>query len=289
MRVVITGASGLIGRALTDRLTTGGHEVVPLRRPADWDPSTGAIDQAKLDGADAVVHLAGVGIAEHRWTPERKAAIRDSRTQGTTLVARTLAAMSDGPKVLVSASAIGWYGDTGEEAVDESAPAADDFLGRVVQEWEASAQPAIDAGVRVAFARSGVVLSSAGGALGAQLPFFRFGLGGRSGSGRQWLSWIDIDDEVSAVEHLLANDISGPVNLTSPEPARNAEFAKSLGRALHRPTTVIPMIGPRLLYGRELADSLLLVSQRVVPGVLESTGFHFVHPTLDEALAHLLR
>jgi uncharacterized protein (TIGR01777 family) len=289
MHVAITGASGLIGRALSAHLRAEGHTPVPLSRPDDWDPEHGTFDRSKLDGVDAVVHLAGVGIGDARWTDERKRAIRQSRTEGTRLVAETLASLDDGPRVLVSASAIGWYGDTGDRVVDESEPAATDFLGSVVQDWEQAAQPAVDAGLRVAFARSGVVLSPDGGALGTQLPFFKLGLGGRSGSGRQWLSWISIDDEVAALTFLLTHDVSGPVNLTAPQPARNAEFAKTLGAVLHRPTFVIPMVGPRLLYGRELADSLLLTSQRVRPAVLEAAGFEFAHPSLDGALEHLLR
>jgi uncharacterized protein (TIGR01777 family) len=289
MHVVITGASGLVGQALTERLVTSGHEVVALSRPGDWDPSAGTIDTTKLIGADAVVHLAGVGIADARWTDAQKQAIHDSRTNGTTLIAETLARLDDGPKVLISASAIGWYGETGDRAVDESEPAGTDFVASIASDWEASTQPAVAAGVRVVLARSGVVLSTKGGALAKQLPFFKFGLGGRSGSGRQWLSWISIDDEVAALEWLLDHDISGPVNLVAPEPVRNAEFATALGHALHRPTFVIPMIGPRALYGRGLADSLLLTSTRVEPKVLTDNGFTFAHPTLDGALSDLLR
>jgi hypothetical protein len=293
MRVVITGASGLIGHALTDRLTAGGHSVVALARPGDWDPAAGSIDTTKLVGADAVVHLAGVGIGDGRWTDEQKRAIRDSRTSGTTLIAETLAGLADqgedGPQVLISASAIGWYGETGDRVVDESEPAGTDFVASVASDWESSTLPAIDAGLRVVLARSGVVLSPKGGALAKQLPFFKFGLGGRSGTGQQWLSWISLDDEIAALEWLLTNDVSGPVNLVAPEPVRNSEFATALGHALHRPTFVIPMIGPRILFGRELADSLLLTSTRVEPKVLTDAGFTFAHPTLDGALSDLLR
>jgi hypothetical protein len=289
MHVVITGASGLVGQALTDRLTASGHTTAALSRPGDWDPDAGTIDTTKLVGADAVVHLAGVGIADSRWTDEQKRAIHDSRTQGTTLIAETLAGLDGGPRTLISASAIGWYGETGDRAVDESEPAGADFVASVASDWEASAQPAVAAGLRVVLIRSGVVLSTTGGAMAKQLPFFKVGLGGRSGSGRQWLSWISIDDEVAAIEWLLTGDIAGPVNLVAPEPVRNAEFATALGHALHRPTFVIPMIGPRVLYGRELADSLLLTSTRVVPKVLEDGGFTFTHPTLDGALSDLLR
>jgi len=289
MYVVITGASGLIGRALTERLVTSGHTVSALSRPADWDPSARTIDTAKLVGADAVVHLAGVGIADARWTDAQKRAIRESRTEGTSLIAETLAGLEGGPKVLISASAIGWYGETGDRTVDESEPAGTDFVASIASDWEASTQPAVAAGIRVVLARSGVVLSAQGGALAKQLPFFKFGLGGKSGSGRQWLSWISIDDEVGALEWLLEHDIAGPVNLVAPEPVRNADFATALGHALHRATFMIPMIGPRALYGRELADSLLLTSTRVEPKVLTDHGFTFAHPTLDGALSDLLR
>jgi uncharacterized protein (TIGR01777 family) len=289
MRVAITGASGLIGRTLVEHLAVTGHDPVPFSRPADWDPERRWMDEAKLAACEGVVHLAGVGIAEHRWTAEHKRAVRESRTVGTRLVAETLARLDDGPRVLVSGSAIGWYGDTGDREVAEGEPAGTDFLAGVVQDWEAAAQPAIDAGVRVAFARTSQVLSTDGGPLATQLPFFRFGLGGRVGSGRQWISWIAIDDEVAAIEWLLTHDISGPANLCAPNPVRNAEFAKALGRAVHRPTFVIPTFGPQLLYGRELVEVLLLISQRVRPSVLVGSGFEFRHPTLDGALAHLLR
>ena len=288
-RVVITGATGLIGATLTGHLDGRGFELVPLRRPADWDPARAMIDPDALRGADAVVHLAGLGIGDVRWTDAQKEAILRSRVDGTALIARTLAGMDDGPRVLVSASGIGYYGNRGDDVVTEADPAGDDFMAHVAMDWEAAAQPAIDAGVRVAFARSGQVLSAAGGSLAKQLPVFRLGLGGRFGSGRQWVSWISIDDEVAAIEWLLGHDVSGPVNLVSPQPVRNAEFAAALGRALHRPTFIIPMFGPRLLYGRELADSLLLTSQRVEPAVLLSSGFEFSTPGLDETLAHLLR
>jgi uncharacterized protein (TIGR01777 family) len=289
MRVVITGASGLIGTALSERLSGDGHEVVPLRRPDGWDPDAGTIDTNLLQAADAVVHLAGEGIGEKRWTDEQKARIRDSRTRGTRLIAETLAGLDGGPRVLLSGSAIGYYGDTGDTAVDETAPAGHDFLASVCVDWEAAAAPAVDAGLRVVWLRTGIVLSPRGGALARQLPFFRLGLGGRSGSGRQYQSWISLDDEVGAICHLLGrDDLSGPFNLTAPEPVTNGEFARTLGRVLRRPTTIIPMFGPRLLFGRELADSLLLASQRVLPAALESSGYAFRHAKLDAALRDLL-
>ncbi len=299
MDVAITGSTGLIGTRLVAALESDGHRVLPMVRPdssgvgsgahaIDWDPSSGTIDAGALEGLDAVVHLAGVGIADSRWTDEQKARIMGSRVDGTTLLASTLAGLDHPPKVLLSGSAIGYYGDHGSTIIDESTAAGDDFPARVCVRWEACAQPAIDAGLRVVFLRTGVVQSTEGGALAKQLPFFKFGLGGRSGSGKQYLSWISIDDEVRAITFLLGADVLGPVNLVAPEPVTNSEFASTLGSVLHRPTTIIPMIGPRVLYGRELADSLLLTSQRIVPDVLLKAGFEFDHPELRDALADLL-
>ncbi|MFN8050885.1 MAG: TIGR01777 family oxidoreductase [Acidimicrobiales bacterium] len=298
MDIAITGSSGLIGTRLVAALESEGHRVLRIvRRASDrptadeaiWDPSAGAIDATALEGLDAVVHLAGEGIAERRWTPEQKARISDSRSAGTTLIANTLASLTRPPRRLLSGSAIGIYGDTAARPTDESSPVGTGFLPDVCLAWEAAAQPAIDAGISTAFLRTGIVLSTDGGALAKQLPFFKAGLGGRSGSGRQYQSWIAIDDEIASIVWLLSSDITGPVNLTAPNPVTNAEFAKALGAALHRPTTVIPMIGPRLLYGRELADTLLLESQRILPAKLESGGYQFRFPELDAALAHVLR
>lgn len=299
MNIAITGSSGLIGSALTDGLRAQGHRVLrvvrrrsehPASDEALWDPETGTIDAAALEGIDAVVHLAGEGIGEKRWTPGQKDRIRTSRTRGTALLASTLAALDRPPKRLLSGSAIGIYGDTGQRATDETGRVGTGFLPDLCVEWEAAAAPASDAGITTAFLRTGVVLSAKGGALAKQLLPFKLGLGGRSGSGRQFLSWITIDDHVAATSWLIGDGtaIAGPVNLTAPEPVTNGQFAKALGRALHRPTSVIPMFGPRLLLGRELADTLLLESQRIVPGVLEREGFTFAHPRLDEALAHVL-
>jgi hypothetical protein len=299
VEIAVTGASGLVGSALVPRLQGAGHRVAALVRgeghppppgctPITWDPTEGTIDVAALEGVDAVVHLAGEGIAEKRWTPDQKARILQSRVKGTALVARTLAALQRPPSVLLSASAIGFYGDTGDVPTDEAGPPGDDFPAEVCRQWEQETHPAEKAGIRVAHLRTGIVLSADGGALAKQLLPFRLGLGGRAGSGRQWMSWIHIADEVGAIEHLLTAEVSGPVNLTSPRPVTNAEFTKALGRALHRPTTVLPMAGPRLLYGRELADSLLLTSQRIVPAVLERSGYAFAHPDLDGALSDLL-
>lgn len=297
MDIAITGSTGLIGTALVESLVADGHRVLRLVRPgseavggdtAGWDPAAGTIDAEALAGLDAVVHLAGVGIADKRWTDEQKGRILSSRTAGTTLVASAVAGLDRPPPVLLSASGIGYYGDRGDELVDESTGPGDDFPARVCVEWEASAAAAVDAGIRVAFLRTGIVQSTRGGALAKQLPFFRLGLGGRVGSGRQYVSWISIRDEVRAIRHLLTAEVSGPVNLVAPQPVTNAEYTTTLGRVLHRPTTILPITGPRLLYGRELADSLLLTSQRVTPGVLVGSGFVFDQPELEGALRDLL-
>jgi uncharacterized protein (TIGR01777 family) len=292
VKVAVTGASGLIGTALTASLAADGHEVVRLVRTGGggpgtvrWDPRTGTIDAAGLAGIDAAVHLAGAGIADHRWTDAYKRKLVESRVEGTGLLARTLAGLEPRPRVLISASGIDYYGDRGDDIVDETAPKGTGFLSDLCQQWEAAADPAGAAGIRVAHTRSGMVLSSRGGALRKQLPLFKLGLGGRFGHGRQWQSWIAIDDEVGAIVHLLTADVAGPVNLTSPQPVTNAEFTKTLGAVLHRPTVVpVPSFGPKLLVGSELAEVLLFESKRVVPRVLEASGFRFRYPTLDAAL-----
>jgi uncharacterized protein len=299
MRVAVTGSTGLIGSRLVNGLLDDGHEVLALVRPESdepvpgvtpvgWAPREGSIDGAALEGLDAVVHLAGVGIADSRWTTEQKARILDSRVRGTELLARTLAELDEPPKALLSGSAVGYYGDTGDRITDESGPRGDDFPARVCLAWEEAARPAVDAGLRVAFLRTGIVQATEGGALAKQLPFFKLGLGGRAGSGRQYLSWVTIDDEVRAIRFLISSDLAGPVNLVAPEPVTNAEYTRTLGRVLGRPTTILPMAGPRLLYGKELADSLLLTSQRVVPGALMDAGFEFRQPELEGALRSLL-
>lgn len=297
MDIAITGSTGTIGEALVAALRSEGHRVLRLVRPAStsaggdtaaWDPATGTIDAGALEGLDAVVHLAGVGIADSRWTDEQKERILSSRTAGTTLLAETLAGLSSPPAALLSGSAIGYYGDHGDSEIDETVGPGDDFPASVCVQWEQCAQAAVDAGIRVAFLRTGIVQSTEGGALAKQLPFFKLGLGGKVGSGRQWISWISIDDEVRAIRFLVDHDISGPVNLVAPGPVTNAEYTKTLGGVLRRPTTILPITGPRLLYGRELADSLLLTSQRVVPSVLTDAGFEFTHPDLRGALEDLL-
>jgi len=297
LRIAITGASGLIGSALSASLRADGHRVVPLVRRAvradesavQWDPAAGTIDASALEGIDGVVHLAGAGIGDHRWNDSYKREVLESRTRGTELLARTLAGLDAPPPVLVSGSAIGIYGDTGDESVDESAPHARDFLASVCTQWEASAAPAVEAGIRVPFLRTGIVLSPDGGALAKLLPLFKLGAGGRMGSGRQWWSWISLADEVAVIRWLLANDVSGPVNATAPTPVTNAEMTKILGTVLHRPTLLpVPSFGPKILLGGELAQALLFTSQRVLPKVLTDHDFAFSHPTLEMALRSML-
>ncbi len=302
-RIAVTGSTGLIGTALVRSLVGSGHRVVrvvrdPGRVPAGgddtgvvvWDPQAGTIDAAGLEGVDAVVNLAGEPIAAGRWTAERKRRIHDSRVRGTELLARTLAGLDDPPRVLVSASAVGYYGDRGGDVVDETDPPGDDFLARVCRSWEAATEPAAAAGIRVAHARTGIVLSARGGALARQLPLFRAGLGGRLGSGRQWWSWISLTDEVAALRWLLERDLHGPVDLTAPEPVTNATFTRVLARTLHRPAVLaVPRFALRLLLGRELADSLAFHSIRAVPRRLGESGFTFTHPDLARALEAELR
>ena len=297
MKIAVTGSTGLIGSALTRHLRDHGHEVVPVvRRPVaegepalSWSPAERRIDAAGFEGLDAVVNLAGAGIGDHRWTDGYKRTVLESRTRGTDLLARTLAGLDRPPRVLVNGSAIGFYGDTGDTAVTETSPAGHDFLAHVCVEWEAATAPAADAGIRVALARTGIVLSPDGGALAKLLPLFRFGLGGRLGSGRQWWSWISLADEVAALRWMIEGDVSGPVNLTAPNPVPNAELTRTLGSVMHRPTLLpVPSFGPKLLLGSELAETLLFTSQRVECDVLTSRGFEFAHPGLEGALRALL-
>jgi uncharacterized protein len=297
LHVAVTGASGLIGTALTRRLTADRHRVSRLVRRAagpgeiSWDPAAGRLDPNDLEGLDAMVHLAGENVGV-RWTAARKARIRASRVQGTRLLSGALARTRRLPQVLVSASAVGIYGDRGDEVLTESSTLGprEDFLATVGQEWENAAAPARVVGIRVAHPRFGVVLSPAGGALGKLLLPFRLGLGGRLGSGSQWMSWISIDDVAGALLHLVLNaTLSGPVNLTAPEPVRNRDFTRALGRVLSRPTLLpVPSVALRLLLG-EMADSTLLASARVLPERLLGSGYRFIHPDLETALRHVLR
>ncbi|MFM8267658.1 MAG: TIGR01777 family oxidoreductase [Ilumatobacteraceae bacterium] len=294
MRIIVSGATGLIGTALQVRLQATGHEVVRLVRrdpaPGDilWNPAAGELSPGALAGADAVVHLAGAGIGDRRWTTAYRREILDSRVRSTALLAEAIASTSDGPRVMLSGSAIGYYGATGDELLDESSAQGSGFLADVCRQWEAAAAPA-SARARVAFLRTGIVLSPEGGALRKLLPLFRLGAGGRFGNGRQWQSWISIHDEVGAIVHLLTADRDGPVNLTAPDPVTNAEFTRVLAKVVRRPALLpVPRIGPALLLGGDLADALLYTGQRVVPRVLEQSGYRFEHPTLEGALRSLL-
>jgi len=294
MRVLVTGSSGLIGGELVAELRRRGEEVTRLvRRPAtggdeaSWDPARGTIEAEKLEGHDAVVHLAGVGIGDHRWTESHKRAVRDSRVLGTGLLARTLAGLSSPPRVLASGSAVGYYGyDGGDEVMTDASAKGAGFLADVVDDWENAATPAAQAGIRVANVRSGVVLTAKGGALKKQLLPFKLGLGGRLGTGRQWLSWISLEDEVAAIIHLLgAEDLLGPVNVTSPEPVTNADFTATLAGVLKRPAFMpVPTLALNALFGREMTQEMLLGGQRVLPAALERSGFAFASPSLEEAL-----
>jgi uncharacterized protein (TIGR01777 family) len=296
MDVLVTGSSGLIGTALVEALHARGDTVRrAVRRTAtggdvQWDPVAGKLDAAALDGVDAVVNLAGAGIGDHRWTDAYKAEVVDSRVKGTALLARTIAERTGArPAVLVSGSAIGYYGNRGDEQLDETSAPGTDFLADLCVQWEAATAPAQQAGVRVAHIRTGIVLSPKGGALKKQLPLFKLGLGGSFGSGKQWQSWISIDDEIAAILHVLDHDVRGAVNLVAPNPVTNREFTRTLGHALHRPAVFpIPKFGPALLLGSELTSSLLFFSQRVRPATLEASGFSFGNPTLESALADLL-
>lgn len=298
MKVLITGASGLIGSALSAHLSSHGHTVMHAVRgdnanssPKDvrWNPATGSIESDKLVGIDAVVHLAGAGIGDKRWTSDYKREILESRTKGTSLIASTIAQLPTKPSVFLSGSAIGIYGATGDEELTESSPHGTGFLADVCEQWEAAAEPAVSAGIRTVYLRTGIVLSTKGGALKKQLPIFKAGLGGKFKNGKHWQSWISIDDEVAAITHLLTSQLSGPVNLTAPNPVTNAQFTKELGKALRRPAfQTIPSFGPKLLLGGELAEALLFTGQRVLPGALSKDGYTFAHSTLDVALRALL-
>jgi uncharacterized protein (TIGR01777 family) len=295
--VLVTGAHGLIGTALLPCLRADGHRVVRLVRDQPegsddvrWDPAAGTIDAAGLEGIDAVVHLAGAGIGDKKWTAARKQLIVDSRTEGTGLLARTLAGLDRPPRVLLSGSAVGYYGDGGAAELTEASPPGDDFPARVCVAWEAATAPAEEAGIRVVHLRTGIVLAAHGGALHRMLLPFRLGLGGRIGSGEQYLSWITLDDHVGAMRHLLATDsVGGAVNLTAPNPVTNAEFTRALGSSLHRPTALpTPLLPLKAVYGAELVERLLVIGQRVLPRALEASGYEFAHREIDDALRAVL-
>ena len=297
MKILISGSSGFVGSALVPFLTAQGHEVTRLVRAHPkpgareiWrDPETERVNASDLEGFDAVVHLAGDPIASGRWTPEKKRRIRESRVQGTRLIAETLALISRPPRVLVSASAIGYYGDRGDEILREESPAGKGFLPEIGREWEAATQAAARKGIRVVSLRIGIVLGAGGGALQKMLPPFKLGIGGPLGSGKQYMSWIALDDVVGAIHHAIVTEsLRGPANAVAPHPVTNAEFSRTLGKALRRPAVFpVPPFALRLLFG-ELADEALLASTRVEPVRLLGSGYRFRYPKLDGALRHVL-
>lgn len=298
---MISGSSGLVGTALVRNLREAGHRVVRLVRNApepgssdvQWDPAAPAPPDtglaAAIDGCDAVINLSGAGIADHRWTDEYKRELLASRLHTTELLAAMISRAERRPSVFLSGSAIGWYGSRGDEEVDETSAPGTTFLADICRQWEAATAGAAEAGVRTAHLRTGIVLSTQGGALKKQLPLFKVGLGGRFGSGRQWQSWVSIDDEVGAIVHLLSSSLDGPVNLTAPNPVTNQEFTDVLGAVLKRPTVLpTPSFGPKLLLGGELVEALLFTSQRVLPTKLLADGYVFRHSTLEVALRAIL-
>ena len=296
MHVAVTGSQGLVGSALVPFLTTGDHRVTRLVRRAPvgpdevpWDPPRGMAEVSRLDGVDAVVHLAGENIAEGRWTPARKAEIRRSRVEGTRSLCEALARLARPPKVFVSASAVGFYGDRGAEIVTEDSPQGTGFLPDVCREWEAATEPASGAGIRVVHLRFGMILSPAGGALRKMLLPFKLGVGGWVGNGRQFMSWIALDDAIAAIHHCLCEEsVRGPVNVAAPGPVTNADFTRTLARVLRRPAVIpLPAFAARLLFG-EMADALLLAGARVIPARLQSSRYRFRYPDLESALRHLL-
>jgi uncharacterized protein (TIGR01777 family) len=298
MKILMSGSHGLVGKALVASLTRDGHEVVRLVRherafgslEVEWHPDQGHIDAAHLEGFEAVVHLAGESIASSRWTKEKKRSIYDSRVKGTSLLSDAFARVSRPPSVFVSASAIGYYGNRGDELLSETSAPGNDFLSGVCVEWENAAKPAAEKGIRTAYARFGIILDANEGALAKMLTPFRLGAGGKIGSGKQWMSWIALSDVINALKFLIMDEsMCGPVNVVAPNPVTNAEFTETLGRVLSRPTVIpIPAFGARLVFG-EMADALLLSSQRVDPTVLQDRGFPFNWPTLEPALRHLLK
>ena len=297
MKILMSGSHGLVGKALTKSLTNDGHEVVRLVRhnrslgalEVEWDPNQGRIDAEHLEGHDVVVHLAGESIAGGRWTDQKKRAIRDSRVNGTRLLSESLARLSRPPSLFLSASAIGYYGDRGDELLTEASAPGNDFLANVCVEWENATRPAVEKGIRTVHARFGIILDAEGGALAKMLTPFRMGIGGRVGDGKQWMSWVALDDVVNGLRFLMEEPSTrGPVNFVAPNPVTNAEFTKTLGQALSRPTLFpVPVFAARLAFG-EMADALLLSSQRVEPRVLKENSFLFSWPTLEPALKHLL-
>lgn len=296
MRILISGSTGLIGSALTDAAVAAGHTTLPLVRKRGvrssiyWDPETGVMDTAGLEDIDAVVHLAGESIAARRWTASQKARILDSRTKSTALLASVLARMNRRPTVLISASAIGYYGDRGDATLTENSQSGTDFLSQVCREWERATQRASDAGIRVVHLRTGIVLARAGGALPKMVTPFKLGVGGKIGSGAQYMSWIDLEDEIQVILHCIREaSLQGAVNSVGPTPVRNVEFTQTLGRVLSRPSLLpLPAFVARLALG-EMADALLLSSQRVEPTKLAASGYTFRHTNLEQTLRRILR
>lgn len=294
MRVVIAGSSGLIGTALVALLRQAGHDIRRLvRRPARapderaWDPPSATMEAGTLEGVDAVVNLCGSAMGNRRWSGEVKQAIRDTRIVPTEVLAAAIA--EHGVPVLVNASGVGYYGDTGDRQVDESASLGSGFLAQVCRDWESATAAAEQAGTRVVRARTGLVISPSGGLMGRLKPLFALGLGGRLGSGRQYMPWISLDDEVGAIRFALENEIAGPMNLSGPEPVTNAEFTNTVGEMMHRPAPfVVPGFALRLILGAELVDEMILTGQRAVPAVLRKHGYRFQHPTLRAALTAAL-
>jgi len=308
MHIVMSGASGLIGTALGERLTADGHSLTRLVRheakagardgrgasqssgDVSWDPVSGSLDPSVIEGCDAVINLSGAGIGDKRWSTDYKETLRSSRVQTTELLASTIADVDNRPSVFLSGSAVGWYGDRDDERLDELSTPGEGFLSDLCQDWEAATIPAEKVGVRTVHLRTGIVLSARGGALKKQLPLFKLGLGGRFGNGHQWQSWISIDDEVNAIVHLLSAELCGAVNLTAPNPVTNVEFTATLAKVLHRPAVLpVPGFAPKLVLGDELVEALLLNGQRVLPTALQRSGFEFRHATLEAALRDLLQ
>jgi len=295
MKILITGATGLVGSELVLFLSTQGHETLrlvrkdPKKGEVRWDPSSGTIDSTSLEGLDAVVHLAGENIASRRWSQAQKDRIRNSRVDGTRLLSQALAGLSNPPKAFVSASAIGYYGDRGEEFLNEDSKPGAGFLAEVCKGWEAATAPAVEKGIRVVNLRFGIILSPKGGPLAKMLTPFKMGVGGVIGSGNQYMSWISIDDAIGAIYHALQErTLEGPINAVSPQPVTNREFTKTLGKVLRRPTILpMPAFAARLAFG-EMADELLLSSARVEPTRLNESGYRFRTPTLEGALRHVL-
>jgi len=298
MKILMTGSTGLVGTALVSLLEKEGHRVSPLVRgkpragtsEIEWHPDQNSVtNRDALEGHDAAIHLAGESIADGRWTPEKKRRVRDSRVKGTGLLAATLSQLERPPRVLASASAIGYYGNRGDEVLDEASAPGNGFLADVCREWEAATAPAEEAGIRVAHLRFGIVLSEHGGALAKLLTPFKLGAGGKLGSGKQWMSWVAIDDAVAAIYKVVgADDMKKAVNIVAPNAVTNAEFTETLGRVLERPTVFsVPAFAARLAFG-EMADEALLASQRVMPAGLKQHGFEFQCPQLEGALRRLL-